>query len=76
MTAYEEYLESLLEVKNREIELYRNFIENTLKCRIRDELQLIETLNNGKADTIRFRTITIPETKYLIRNDSVTLGGF
>jgi hypothetical protein len=76
MSAYEEYLEGVLEVKNKEIELYKNFIENTLKCRIRDEIHLIETLNNGKMSTTEFRTITIPETKYLIRNDSITLGGF
>lgn len=76
MNAYEEYLESLIEVKNKEIDIYKNFIENTLKCRIKDEIQFIETIKNGKMSATEVRYITIPETKYLIPSDSITLGGF
>ena len=55
MNSYEEYLQDLLELKNKEIDLYKNFIEKQLICngyRIKEEY---------------FKTITIPESKFAIR---------
>ena len=76
MNAYEEYLENMLELKDKELDLYKNFIEKNLRCKIRDEVQYRESFSGNKAVTEEYRIITIPESKYIVRMGCNGLGGF
>ena len=68
MNSYYDYMESLLELKNQEIELYKNFIERELKCRISDEvIRTVDTSHANFGQEVEYRLITIPESRYMVR---------
>ena len=71
MNGYDEYMERLLELKDREIELYKNFIENELKCKIQTEVMRAEKFNpkTGVVAMETYKYITIPERKYILKVD-------
>lgn len=69
MNGYDTYMERLLELKNREIELYKNFIENELKCKIQTEVMREEKFNpnTGLVTMETYKYITIPERRYILK---------
>ena len=70
MNSYETYLESVIELREKEIKIYKEFIEQELKCRIRDEV-FRETKFDGKgAREVCFKVITIPQSQYVIQIDN------
>ena len=71
MNGYDEYMERLLELKNRELALYKDFIENELKCKIQTEVIRNENFNakNGLVEMATYKHITIPEWKYIVKID-------
>lgn len=67
MTSYEIYLEDMLHLKDKEISIYKNFIEQQLSCTIKSEtISEIEFSGSGMRD-VSYRMITIPESRYIIR---------
>lgn len=71
MNSYAEYLEKIIELQEQEICIYRNFIENELKCRIKEEIQSEPKFDNDGIYTkkVRFKIITIPQSKYFVQID-------
>lgn len=71
MNSYDSYMESLLKLKNLEIELYKNFIETELKCRIQEEVIRKEKYlpYTERVVTETYKYITIPESKYIVKVD-------
>lgn len=67
MSSYEEYLQDLLELKNKEIDLYKNFIEKQLRCTIQENVEKELICNRYRIEKEYFKTITIPESKFAIR---------
>ena len=68
MNSYDDYMESLLELKNQEIQLYKNFIERELRCKIRDEvIRSTDTGSTNIGQEVEYRIITIPESRYMVR---------
>jgi hypothetical protein len=67
MSAYERYLEDLLEVKQKEIDLYRKFIEGQLRCTIQEEVMSDKKFDRGRVEEGEFKVITIPESKFVIQ---------
>lgn len=67
MNSYEMYLENLLEQKEQEINMYKNFIERELKCRIKEES--ISRINFDSKDNKEefYKVITIPQVQYVIK---------
>ena len=45
MNSYETYLENVIELREKEIKIYKEFIENELRCKIQEEV-----LNEMKFD--------------------------
>lgn len=77
---YERYLEELLEIKQREIEVkqkeidfYKHFIEEKLRCVIKESINdALDTNGLGKR---KYKMITIPQSNYIITlNDEITFG--
>lgn len=66
MNSYEIYLEKMLEMKDKEISLYKTFIEKQLGCNIREEIRRNKMLNNGRIKEERYKRITIPESIFVI----------
>ena len=64
---YERYLEDLLEVKQKEIDLYRKFVEDQLKCTIQEEVMSCKKFNGSRMEEGMAKVITIPESKYVIK---------
>ena len=70
MNSYEEYLEKMIELREQEISIYKNFIEKELRCRIQEEIQSEPKFDNGRyAEKVRFKIITIPQLKYFVKID-------
>ena len=69
MNGYDEYMERLLELKNRELNLYKDFIENELKCKIQTEVMREEKFNPKTGGVVMetYKYITIPERKYILK---------
>lgn len=70
MNSYEEYLEKLLELREQEIDLYKEFIENELKCRIKEEVLKEAKFDNKGVRQVRFKVITIPQSQYILQLDN------
>lgn len=69
MNSYETYLESVIELREKEIKIYKEFIENELRCRIQEEV-LKEMKFDGKGiKEMRFKVITIPQSQYVLQLD-------
>lgn len=66
MNGYETYLETLLELKEKEIEMYRNFIQNELRCRIQEEVLSETKFDKNGPREVRFKVITIPKSQYIV----------
>lgn len=71
MNSYENYLESLLELREKEIDLYREFIENELRCTIKEEVLKETKFDKDKKGVrqVRFKVITIPQSQYILQLD-------
>ena len=67
MSTYERYLEDLLEVKQKEIDLYRKFVEGQLRCTIQEEAMSCKKFNGNRMEEGMIKVITIPESKYVIK---------
>ena len=69
MNSYEAYLEKVINLREQEISIYRDFIENTLGRRIQETVQ--SEVNCGDKDEkyVRYKVITIPESKYYVQLD-------
>ena len=70
MNGYETYLESLIELREKEIDLYRNFIENELRCRIQEEVVKETKFDKKDVRQVRFKVITIPQSQYVLQLDN------
>ena len=69
MNSYEAYLESVIELREKEIKIYKEFIEEELRCRIQEEV-LKEMKFDGKGiKEMRFKVITIPQSQYVLQLD-------
>lgn len=67
MNSYEEYLEKQLELREKEIDMYKDFIEKELGVRIRETVESeIRPCQNG-TESVRFKVITIPQKQYMLR---------
>lgn len=67
MNSYYDYMESLLELKDQEIQFYKNFIERELRCKIKNEvIRTIDTSSAKIGEEVTYRVITIPESQYII----------
>ena len=69
MNSYETYLENLLEIKEREINMYKNLIENELRCRIQEAVKSEIKFDNKGEREVRFKVITIPQSQYIVKID-------
>lgn len=69
MNGYEIYLENLLRIREKEIDTYRNFIENELKCKIQEEVMSDTGFNGRNVEGVRYKIITIPQSRYFIKLD-------
>lgn len=69
MNAYELYLEDMLHLKDKEISIYKNFIEQQLGCKIKDEAMFKTEYNDSGMREVSYRVITIPESRYILRED-------
>ena len=70
MNSYEEYLEKLLELREQEIDLYKEFIENELRCQIKEEVIKETKFDKKEVRQVRFKVITIPQSQYILQLDS------
>ena len=70
MNSYEEYLEKLLELREQEIDLYKEFIENELRCRIKEEVLKETKFDKKEVRQVRFKVITIPQSQYILQLDN------
>ena len=70
MNSYEAYLDSLLELREKEIDLYKEFIENELKCRIKEEVLKDTKFDKNEVREVRFKVITIPQSQYILQLDN------
>ena len=66
MSSYERYLEDLLEVKQKEIDLYRKFVEDQLRCQIKTEVISSNKFNGNRVEEGQMKVITIPQSRYVI----------
>lgn len=70
MNSYESYLESLLELREKELDMYREFIQNELRCRIQEEVLSETKFDKNGAKEVRFKVITIPQSQYILQLDT------
>ena len=69
MNSYETYLESVIELREKEIKIYKEFIEEELRCRIREEVMKEMKFDDKGVKEVRFKVITIPQSQYILRLD-------
>ena len=67
MNSYEAYLESIIELKEKEIKIYKEFIEQELRCRIREEVLKEMKFDDKGTREVRFKVITIPQSQYVLQ---------
>ena len=70
MNSYENYLENLLELREKEIDLYKEFIENELRCTIKEEVLKETKIDKKGIRQVRFKVITIPQSQYIMQLDN------
>lgn len=66
MNSYEEYLEKRLELREKEIDMYKDFIENELGVRIRESIESEARPCREGVENVRFKVITIPQKQYVL----------
>jgi hypothetical protein len=62
MDAYTQYLESIIDLREQEIKIYKDYIENRLGIRIQ---QAVDNMTPAP-DYSEYRQIIIPEARYTI----------
>ena len=67
VNSYEAYLEKVIERREQEISIYKNFIENELGCRIQEAVKTDEIWNGKGVEEVRYKVITIPRSQYVIQ---------
>ena len=70
MNSYENYLKNLLELREKETGLYKEFIENELRCRIKEEVGKETKFDKKEVRQVRFKVITIPQSQYILQLDN------
>lgn len=70
MNSYENYLENLLELREKELDLYKEFVENELRCRIKEEVVKETKFDQKEVRQVRFKVITIPKSQYILKLDN------
>ena len=71
MDSYIRYLEDMLQLKEKEVDMYKGFIENELRCRIREEVYSeMKSYKNGVKEVF-FKTIIIPQSKCVIETSNM-----
>lgn len=70
MNSYETYLESVIELREKEIKIYKKFIEQELRCRIQEEVLRETKFDKNGAREVRFKVITIPQSRYVLQLDN------
>ena len=71
MNSYEEYLEKEIELKDQEISFYKKFIEEELRCRIKEEVFKDIRPNKNGIEEVHFKAVTIPQSQCIIKLGSV-----
>lgn len=69
MNSYDTYLESLLELREKELDMYKDFVENELRCRIQEEVLRETKFDKNGVREVRFKVITIPQSQYVLQLD-------
>lgn len=67
MDGYAEYLETMLELREQEINMYKNFIEKNLKCKIKEEVYSDVKFSDFDPREVFFKVVTIPESRFTVR---------
>lgn len=69
MNSYEEYLEKIIELREQEISIYKNFIENELKCRIKESIDTSIEFDKSKGvhKECRYKIIEIPQSRFYVK---------
>lgn len=67
VNSYEAYLEKVIELREQEISIYKNFIENELRCRIQEAVETDEIWNGKGVEEACYKVITIPQSQYVIQ---------
>lgn len=67
MDGYAEYLETMLELREQEISMYKNFIEKNLRCKIKEEVYSDVKFSVSCPREVFFKVVTIPETIFTVR---------
>ena len=75
MNSYEKYLEDMIEVQQKEIKLYKKFIEEKLKCTIKEEVRSAMKFERA-AEEAYFKIITIPQSQYVIEVNNPNILDF
>ena len=69
MNSYELYLEHEIDLRDQEIALYKKFIEDELRCRIKEEVLTDIRTNKSGVEEVHFKVITIPQSRYVLQLD-------
>lgn len=66
MNGYEAYLEKVIELREKEIGIYKDFIENQLGRRIQEAVEIDKIWRNG-VEEVSYKVITIPQSQYVVQ---------
>lgn len=66
MNGYEAYLEKVIELREKEIGIYKDFIENQLGRRIQEAVETDKIWRNG-VEEVSYKVITIPQSQYVVQ---------
>ncbi len=69
MNGYEAYLEKVIELREKEIGIYKDFIENQLGRRIQEAVETDKIWRNG-VEEVSYKVITIPQSQYVVQLDA------
>ena len=67
MNGYDSYLQSLLDLKEQEIRMYKEFIEGRLGCKIQETIRNNVTYEETGDRMAQYKVITIPQSQFMIR---------
>ena len=63
------FLEKNKDFQVEEIDLYKAFVENELRCRIKEEVLKETKFDKKEVRQVRFKVITIPQSQYILQLD-------
>jgi hypothetical protein len=66
MNGYEAYLEKVIELREKEVGIYKDFIENQLGRRIQEAVETDKIWRNG-VEEVDYKVITIPKSQYVVQ---------